>query len=204
MTGTSPASRMTEVVVELLTVAQRALMLAIDAKISEDHQSERLIQVARILTEAESLLDAAMGADPCTDGCSEQTGDASATLSARTSGSSNETRRRTSDRVGTDGLLRGPRTQEYDFYVPILATLVELGGHAPARQVLEIGGEKLRDQFTPEDLRPIPSVPDQPRWDKTANWARQELAESGLIVRPAKRGIWTISDAGRTWLAEQS
>lgn len=99
--------------------------------------------------------------------------------------------------------LRGPRTQEYDFYIPILAALVQLGGEAPARQVLQIVEQKMMDDFTPDDLLPIPSSPNYPRWDKTANWARQELAELGYIVRPGRYGIWEISDSGRAYLTKE-
>jgi hypothetical protein len=99
--------------------------------------------------------------------------------------------------------LLGTRTQEYDFYVPILSALVQLGGSAPARDVLDAVEQEMRDRFTEEDLRAIPSAPNNPRWDKTANWARQELAEEGYIIRPGRYGIWEISDAGRAWLNEQ-
>ncbi len=103
----------------------------------------------------------------------------------------------------TSASLRGPRTQEYDFYLPILEALVRLGGEAPAREVLNIIEQEMADQFTEEDLLPIPSSPTYPRWDKTANWARQELAEQGYIVRPSRHGIWEISESGRGWLDEQ-
>jgi hypothetical protein len=63
--------------------------------------------------------------------------------------------------------------------------------------------QRMMDEFTPADLQPIASSPDYPRWDKTANWARQELAELGYIVRPGRYGIWEISESGRAWLTGQ-
>jgi hypothetical protein len=99
--------------------------------------------------------------------------------------------------------LRGPRTQEYDFHIPILEALVSLGGEAPTRKVLRMVEQEMADRFTVDDLLRIPSSPNYPRWEKTANWARQELAELGLVVRPSRHGIWEISDLGRSWLDEQ-
>lgn len=99
--------------------------------------------------------------------------------------------------------LEGPRTQEADFFVPILEALVQLGGQAAPRQVLRIVEQRMADRFTPADLEPIPSSKTHLRWDKTANWARSELADLGYLVRPSRFGIWEISDAGRLWLYEQ-
>jgi very-short-patch-repair endonuclease len=112
-------------------------------------------------------------------------------------------RRATRQSSHTADGLDGPRTQEYDFYIPILEALVQLGGEAPARQVLPMVEQRMMDEFTPADLQPIASSPDYPRWDKTANWARQELAELGYIVRPGRYGIWEISESGRAWLTGQ-
>jgi hypothetical protein len=39
------------------------------------------------------------------------------------------------------------------------------------------------------------------RWRNRAQWARLDLVNRGLLDGNSKRGIWTIADAGRHYLA---
>jgi len=78
---------------------------------------------------------------------------------------------------------------------PILEVLVGRGGSAPARDVIEVVGEKLRDVLTAVDKEPIASG--GIRWHNRVQFARLHLVEEGAIAKDAPRGVWTITDAGR-------
>jgi hypothetical protein len=42
-----------------------------------------------------------------------------------------------------------------------------------------------------------------PRWRNTAQWARNDLREQGLIRDDTPRSVWEITDKGRQWLRVQ-
>lgn len=95
------------------------------------------------------------------------------------------------------------KTSQSDYLIPILEILDDLGGRAKTSEVLELVAERMRPRFKPADLEPLPSNPKEPRWRNTAQWARQQLADSGLLAPSRERGVWELSDAGREYLEEQ-
>jgi len=97
-------------------------------------------------------------------------------------------------------LPRGVRTREEAFYVPILQALVDLGGAAPVREVLEKVGSHMNDILNEFDRQFLPSDPDEPRWRNTAKWARNTLVQDKRLVYGSRYGIWEISQEGRDWL----
>ncbi len=101
-----------------------------------------------------------------------------------------------------DKLSRGLRTHEETFYKPILVALAARGGKAHIRVILGDLETSMGSLFTEYDLVPIPSDPNQLRWQNTAAWARNELRRDGRIKSDTPIGIWEISDAGREWLRE--
>jgi hypothetical protein len=98
---------------------------------------------------------------------------------------------------GTGRLARGLRTPESAFILPILRALDELGGKAPMQQVLEKIGAAMKDQFRDVDYQPLKSDPNHPRWNNTAQWARNTMVAEGLLKGNSQRGIWEIAAAGR-------
>jgi len=86
-----------------------------------------------------------------------------------------------------------------DYYVPILETLVELGGTGKVEQILQRVFEKMKDKFTEDDLKDVPSGVDV-RWRKCAQWARFKLIQMGLISKTSPRGIWEITSEGKDYL----
>ncbi len=97
-------------------------------------------------------------------------------------------------------LSRGLRTSEESFYVPILKTLVDLGGDGKVREVVNEVGNRLRNILKDVDYKPLPSKPDQLRWENAVRWARNEMVNSGLLKSKSPRGIWEISEKGRKYL----
>jgi hypothetical protein len=72
-----------------------------------------------------------------------------------------------------DRLGRGMRTPESAFVLPILRALLDLGGSAPMQQVLEKGGNAMKDQLRDVDYQPLKSDPTHPRWNNTVQWGEE-------------------------------
>jgi hypothetical protein len=109
-------------------------------------------------------------------------------------GSSSGTRRRNLGRVA-----HGSMTPQRAYSRPILRALVKLGGAADANDVLTEIERAMGPGFNSVDLEPLNSN-GEARWRKTAQWARYQLANQGLIRRGSPHGVWEISDAGRHFL----
>lgn len=88
-----------------------------------------------------------------------------------------------------------------EFRIPLLQTLVEMGGRGRAGVVEERVGELLQERLTQYDYANLESGP--VRWRKKTQWCRKNLIDEGLLVEGTPRGIWEISDEGRVWLAQQ-
>lgn len=97
-------------------------------------------------------------------------------------------------------LQRGLRTPEAAFRLPILEALVELGGSASISEVLNRVYEKMKNQLNEYDYQPLPSTPNELRWRNTAQWCRATMVKEGLLTPDSPRGIWEITEAGRTEL----
>jgi len=95
---------------------------------------------------------------------------------------------------------RGLRTPEDAFCIPILQSLIELGGSAPVSDVLDKVEAKMRSQLNAYDRSPLPSDSTLTRWRNTAQWARKAMVQKGLMSSDSPRGIWEITEAGRRWL----
>lgn len=97
-------------------------------------------------------------------------------------------------RVPNGSLL--PET-EYDR--PLLETLVEFGGSASSRVVVDAVGVKVKDQLTDLDREKLPSG--GIRWENRLQFVRLRLIEKGFMIKESGRGIWAISDEGRKFMA---
>lgn len=101
-------------------------------------------------------------------------------------------------------LSRGRRTPESEYYLPILETLVQMGGQGSVNDVLASVHRRMEGVLRDVDFEPLASSPEQPRWRNAAQWARNALREKGLVRDDSPRGVWAISDKGRAWLDRQS
>ncbi len=97
-------------------------------------------------------------------------------------------------------LKKGLRTPENEFIIPILESLVELGGKAKAKDVLKKVEEKMKDKLNEYDLQGLPSNPSQKRWENAAQWCRITLVSKGLLSNNSPRGIWEITAEGIKYL----
>ncbi|RKY41126.1 MAG: hypothetical protein DRP76_00555 [Candidatus Omnitrophota bacterium] len=105
-------------------------------------------------------------------------------------------------RKGYQKLKRGLRTPQDEYIIPILQTLVELGGKAEMYAVLKGVFEKMKDRLNQYDMQALPSNPSQKRWENTAQWSRNTMVKEGLLSSKSPRGIWEITAAGRRFLSE--
>jgi restriction system protein len=93
-------------------------------------------------------------------------------------------------------LGRGLRTPEEKFVIPILESLIELGGKAEMKEVLKLVHEKMKSILNKYDYETLSSNPKQKRWENTAQWARNTMVNEGLLAKASERGIWEITEKG--------
>lgn len=98
-------------------------------------------------------------------------------------------------------LQRGVRTPEEAFRLPILQTLVHMGGSGKVRDVLARVEKLVKPELSEADYQHLPSTPNTPRWYNTAQWARNSMVQEGLLRADSPRGTWEISEAGRQVVA---
>lgn len=97
-------------------------------------------------------------------------------------------------------LRRGLSLPENEYIIPILESVVELGGRAKTRDVLKKVREKVAHKLTEYDFEGLPSNPNVQRWKNKAMWCRQNLVNEGLLSSFSERGIWEITDKGLEYL----
>lgn len=95
---------------------------------------------------------------------------------------------------------KGVKTPEKEYYIPLLRTLVEMGGSGKTAEVCDAVYRKMKRILKPIDMEPLNSEPHDPRWRNTAQWARNELKDQGLIANDSPFGTWEITQAGRDFL----
>lgn len=95
---------------------------------------------------------------------------------------------------------KGEITLHTAFYRTILESLVELGGNAKTKIVLDRVGEKMQDILKPLDHAVLPSDAKSIRWRNAAQWARNTMVNEDSRMKKTKNGIWEISPAGSAWV----
>ena len=103
--------------------------------------------------------------------------------------------------VAASARRRGKKTPQEAFKLPICRILFEQGGRAPARTVLDLMPEMMKETLTDFDFLEVPSGGQ--RWHKSANWARYVLAAQGYLRSDSERGYWELSDKGKRWIETQ-
>jgi len=100
---------------------------------------------------------------------------------------------------------RGEITPHTDYFPTILQVLVDMGGSAKTKAVLDRVGAKMKGILKPLDYDFLKSDGKTIRWRNSAQWARSTMVNvDGRMVKNGKNGIWEISDQGRKWLKEQT
>jgi hypothetical protein len=92
----------------------------------------------------------------------------------------------------------GTLLPEQEYVVPVLAALAERGGTAPAREIIEAVGKKLESRLTPTDKETNSSG--VIRWQNRIQFVRLKLVEENLLAKGTPRGIWALTEPGRSRL----
>ncbi len=113
------------------------------------------------------------------------------------SGSEAEDEDTRAERRNLGRLRKGQRTPEAAYYLPILKALVELGGSAKMRTVLDKVHKAMKPVLKDVDHEPLASDPEMPRWRNSAQWARNTMRQEGLLKADSPHGTWEITPAGK-------
>jgi len=86
-------------------------------------------------------------------------------------------------------------TPQKEYTLPILESLMDMGGKGRIKNVLAKVFEKMKDKLTPDDMQMLPSGKEK-RWENRARWEIYRLSKEGLIKR-ITTGLLEITDEGR-------
>lgn len=96
----------------------------------------------------------------------------------------------------------GTLLPEQAYEKPLLQALVDAGGEASYRDVLNSVGRTLEKALMPADFEKLASG--GIRWHSRLQFVRLRLIERGELDRDAPRGVWRITDAGRQALTKDT
>lgn len=102
----------------------------------------------------------------------------------------------------TTPIVKGDITPQKMFWAPVLESLVEQGGEAPAQKVIEQVEIKMKNQLQPRDYEP--NRDGTSRWTKGVHFQRLAMVHEGLLAKNTPRGIWRITEQGKRWLETNS
>jgi len=105
-------------------------------------------------------------------------------------------------KAGRTRAASGTLLREQAYEKPLLQALVDAGGEAPFREVLDSVGHALEKELMPADFEKLASG--GIRWHSRLQFVRLRLIERGELDREAPRGVWRITDAGRKALADNT
>lgn len=108
---------------------------------------------------------------------------------------------RNETRQATPRAIPGSILPEREYWVPILEILMEAGGEAPATDVIDALGDRMRSMLTQRDYESLSMG--EVRWRNRARFARLRMTEQGLLSASSPRGIWELTDLGRKHLGKQ-
>lgn len=91
---------------------------------------------------------------------------------------------------------KGTLLAAVEYEMPILQILVERGGDAPASDVLDSLEARLDGKFTDVDRERLASG--GVRWRNRAQFVRLDLVNRGEMASDSPRGMWAVTDAGRS------
>lgn len=110
--------------------------------------------------------------------------------SARTTKSPSKKRAPTTKRAA-----RGTLLPEREYELPLLKSLNDRGGAAPASEVIEDVGAALQGRLTEADREVLDSG--LTRWKNRVQFVRLKLVQAGHVKKDSPRGVWEITPEGR-------
>jgi hypothetical protein len=89
----------------------------------------------------------------------------------------------------------GTKLPQKEFRLPLLITLLELGGTAPVKLVHEKIEPLLAARLNAADYEKVSSG--ELRWWNAVCWERNQLVKEGLMKDGSDRGVWEIGEGGK-------
>src|SRR5690349_8141085 len=89
-----------------------------------------------------------------------------------------------------------PKLPQREFRYPLLMLLLRSGGRAAAKDVRAMLGPIMAPKLLDGDYENVSTG--DPRWWNAACWERSDLVKEGLMRDDSDRGIWEISEAGKS------
>jgi hypothetical protein len=93
----------------------------------------------------------------------------------------------------------GKKLPQREFRLPLMKTLLELGGSADVSEIRKVMERKMAPLLSDADYQPVASG--DPRWWNAICWERADLVREGLFLDHSQRGVWELSQKGKS-LAE--
>lgn len=94
------------------------------------------------------------------------------------------------------------KTPQAEYRIPILESLIEMGGKGKVREVLGKVKSKIGYKLTIADLEKLPSGKSI-RWENAVLWERQKMKEEGLLKKDSPKGVWEITKKGKSYYHHQ-
>lgn len=98
-------------------------------------------------------------------------------------------------------ILRGEKTPEPEFVIPILQALVQAGGRGRTSDIVDDVGQIMKGRLNEYDHKTLGAG--EIRWRNTAEWCRNTMANTTnppLLNPSAPHGWWEITEDGREYL----
>jgi hypothetical protein len=98
-------------------------------------------------------------------------------------------------------ILRGEKTPEEEYVIPILQALVKAGGRGRTADIVDHVGQIMKGRLNEYDHKTLGAG--EIRWRNTAEWCRSTMANkmSPPLLNPSSdHGWWEITQAGRDYL----
>lgn len=96
---------------------------------------------------------------------------------------------------------KGSILPESDYELPILRALAQHGGRVPTSELIAQLEKEIDLRLTDVDRERLSSG--GIRWQNRAQFVRLKLIKKGEMAEGSPRGLWEISEAGRTRLAKE-
>jgi hypothetical protein len=93
-------------------------------------------------------------------------------------------------------LQKGEITPQYEYTLPLLESLIEMGGSGKTKDVLNKVFEKMKHKLKEKDLELLPSRSDI-RWKNHVRWEKLRLATKGYLKTDPSKRTWEITNTGR-------
>jgi hypothetical protein len=95
----------------------------------------------------------------------------------------------------SEHVVSGRKLPQKEFRMPLMQTLLELGGSAEVSKIRKVMARKMAPVLSKADYQPVSSG--EERWWNAICWERADLVREGLFLDHSERGVWELSEKGK-------